>query len=360
MSPGTEGAGVTRLPAILAALAAACALAGDLQIERVFGPETPTGRYKHPASITELSNGDLYIVYYGGEGEYALKTGVFGSQLRKGETRWPPPRLLTSHPSRSMGNAVIWQAPDGVVWLFYVVRWGATWSTSRIEAKTSDDNGETWGDSFLLADQEGMMVRGRPIVLDTGEYLLPVYHETGHDTEMVGPDTTSRFLRFDPRTKRWKESGIIRSRRGNLQPAVVQLTKDHLIAYCRRGGGYGPVTDGYIIRSESRDGGWIWSEGRDSQFPNPNAAVDFIKLRSGNLLLVYNDSMNQRTPLTAALSTDGDRTWPYRRNIAAGRNAYAYPVAIQTADGKIHVVYTSHQRTVVNHAVFDEDWIKER
>ena len=26
----------------------------------------------------------------------------------------------------------VWQAPDGVVWLYYVVRYGDTWSSSRI------------------------------------------------------------------------------------------------------------------------------------------------------------------------------------------------------------------------------------
>jgi len=31
--------------------------------ERIFGPETPTGPYKHPACITELTGGDLYPVY---------------------------------------------------------------------------------------------------------------------------------------------------------------------------------------------------------------------------------------------------------------------------------------------------------
>ena len=35
----------------------------------------------------------------------------------------------------------------------------------------------------------------------------------------------------------------------------------------------------------------------------------------------------------------------------------AYPSAIQTQDGKIHVVYTSAKRTVINHAVFDESAI---
>jgi predicted neuraminidase len=177
---------------LLAALAVCTAFAGDLRIERVFGPEVATGRYKHPAAIAALANGDLYLVYYGGAGEYAVNTGVFGARLRKDAAKWAEPKLIAADPFRSVGNGVIWQAPDGMVWLFYVVRYGATWSTSRIQGKVSHDDGETWSDSFVVSDHEGMMVRNKPIVLDTGEYLLPVYHETGHDTEMVGPDSTAR------------------------------------------------------------------------------------------------------------------------------------------------------------------------
>ena len=119
-----------------------------------------------------------------------------------------------------------------------------------------------------------------------------------------------------------------------------------------------PTTNGWLIRAESHDGGRTWSEGLNSRFRNPNAAVDFVKLRSGNLLLVFNDNMNDRTPLTVALSPDGDRTWPWRRNIAEGPYDYAYPMAVQTRDGKIHLIFTSHERSVVNHAVLDEEWIK--
>jgi len=333
---------------------------GILHIERIFGPEIKTGPYKHPASITELANGDLYLVYYGGQGEYAVDTGVYGSRFRKGSTKWTNPLRIAHDPFRSLGNGVIWQAPDGIVWLFYVVRWGETWSTSRLQAKISKDGARTWSDSFVLSDVEGTMVRGRPIVLDNGEYLLPIYHETGHNVEIVGPDSTSRFLRFDPKKRSWRPSGVISSPKGNIQPAVAQITHDYLIAYCRRGGGYEPTKSGYIVRSESRDGGMTWAEGVDSTFPNPNAAVDLLRLKSGRLLLVYNDSMNDRTPITASLSTDSDKTWPYKRNIATGPFDYAYPYTIQTRDGKIHLIYTSHERTVVNHAIFDETWLMRK
>lgn len=347
---------IPRAILVLAAAAAISAAAGP-KLERIFGPEVRTGPYKHPACITELNNGDLYLVYYGGGGEYDTDTAVYGSRLPKGATAWSAPRPIARDPFRSAGNGVVWQAPDGTVWLFYVVRFGATWSDSRIQVKVSHDNAATWSDASLLTLEPGTMVRNRPIVLSDGHYLLPVYHETGHDTETVGTGSTSLFLRFDPRAKTWNESGRIRSAKGNIQPAVVEISPGHLVAYCRRGGGYGPGTEGFLVRAESRDGGRTWTEGRDSAFPNPNSAVDFLKLRSGNLLLVYNDSPVDRTPLAAALSTDRDRSYPHRRNIVAGPGDFAYPVAIQDREGRIHVVYTSHSRTVINRAVFSEAWV---
>jgi len=333
--------------------------AGELRIERMFGPEVKTGPYKHPARIEELRNGDLYVVYYGGEGEYATTTGVFGSRLKQGSRKWTPPTRIASDPFRSVGNGVIWQSPDGLVWLFYVVRYGETWSTSRVQAKVSHDNAATWSDAFPLVSEEGMMVCNKPILLHNGDYLLPLYFEGGHNTEFTGADSGGLFFRYDAKKKEWKQTGRIRSATGNIQPVAVELRENFLVSYCRRGGGYDPTTNGWLVRAESRDGGWTWSEGVNSQFKNPNAAVDFIKLRSGNLLLVFNDSMNDRTPLTVALSPDADQTWPSRRKIAEGPYDFGYPMALQARNGKIHLIFTSHERTVVNHAVLDEDWIKE-
>lgn len=348
---------VVVLGVLIALIMASVGQTAELRIHRVFGPEIKTGPYKHPARITQLKNGDFYLVYYGGQGEYATNTAVFGSHLKKRQTKWSSPRVIARDPFRSLGNGVIWQAPDDLVWLFYVVRYGETWSSSRVQAKVSKDNAETWSDAFPLALEEGMMVCNAPIVLNNGDYLLPLYHETGNDPEKTGSDSTGLFLRFDVKRKQWKETGRIRSPTGNIQPVPVQLSDNHLVAYCRRGGDFLPTTNGFLIRAESHDGGWTWSEGKNSQFPNPNAAVDFIKLKNGHLLLVFNDSMNERSPLTVAISTDNDRSYSYRRNIAEGPHDYAYPLAVEGHDGKIHVIFTSDERTLINHAVFDEEWV---
>jgi predicted neuraminidase len=323
-------------------------------VERVFGPEDPGGRYKHPASITELANGDLYLAYYCGSGEYATDTAVFGARLPKGEKKWTKPAAIADTPYRSEGNPVVWQAPDGKVWLFYVVRYGKTWSTSLIQAKISSDGARTWSDPMLVTLEQGMMVRSRPLALPGGDILLPAYHETGHDTEKVGPDSCSLFFRWSAKEHTWTPTNKISSRIGNIQPAVARLKDDHLVCYCRRGGDYSADPKGRIVRSESRDGGRTWSEGKETEFKNPNAAVDFLRLESGNLLLIYNDSIRGRSPLTAALSTDGDKSYPHRRNLIQGPGDFAYPYAIQTKDGKIHLVFTSNRRTTIHHAVFEE------
>jgi predicted neuraminidase len=355
LNPGSPGFNTMILTWILliAAIAGPQAWQGDVVTERVFGAELP-GPYKHPAAITELANGDLFLAYYGGTGEYAADSQDFGARLPKGSKKWTTPLAIRPRPKEPEGNPVVWQAPDGVIWLFSVVRPGETWSSSRIVARTSTDNAHTWSQPTYLTKEAGTMVRGKPIVLADGDYLLPVYIETGHDTEKVGPDTSSFFLRYNPKTKKWSESTRIRSRIGNLQPAVAELNKNDLIAFCRRGGDYEPRKDGFIVRSESHDGGKTWSEGLDTDFPNPNAAVDVVKLHNGHLILVFNDSFNQRTPLTVALSLDGGKTFKYRRNIAIENKDFAYPFAIQTKDDKIHIVYTTDRRGTILHSVFDE------
>ncbi|MFA6245277.1 MAG: exo-alpha-sialidase, partial [Candidatus Hydrogenedentales bacterium] len=156
-------------------LAAAAFAADDIAMVRVIGREVP-GEYKHPCTITQLDNGDLYIAYYGGSGEYEDDSKVWGIRKATGSDTWSPPECIADTPFLGEGNAVVWQAPDGLVWLFYVQRYGNTWSDSRVQAKISKDGARTWSDSFMITFQQGMMVQGLPTLLTDGTYLLPAYY----------------------------------------------------------------------------------------------------------------------------------------------------------------------------------------
>lgn len=350
-----------RASLLLLLLATGPAFAGGLRLERILGPEVPTGPYKHPASVTELRNGDRYVVFFSGRGEYKdSKAAVHGIRRARGSDVWTAPVPIATHPFHSLGNAVVWEAPDGVVWLFYVVRYGEIWSDSRIAARISTDGARTWSEPTQITFEAGTMVRNRPVVTSDGSYLLPIYHEVGTDTEQTDGACTSLFLRYDSRRRLWLESNRVRSRLGNLQPAPALIDGDRLVAFCRRGGDYQGRPDGWLVRTESRDGGKTWSDGVDSEFPNPNAAVDFLRLSSGHHLLVYNRSFTNRTPLSVALSVDGAKSFPFRRDLIAEPGGdYGYPTAIQTAEGTIEVVFTSDERSVIRRAIFDEAWVRE-
>ena len=265
---------------------------------------------------------------------------------------------IAHDPFRSVGNAVVWEAPDGLVWLFYVVRYGDTWSTSRVQAKVSRDQAETWSDASMLVLDEGTLVRNRPIVLNNGDYLLPLYHETGHDTESTGPDSYSFFLRYAAKDKTWTKTGPIRSPRGNIQPAVAQLSDRE---------------PGRLLPARGR------LPARDHRLHRPlRVARRRLDLERGQGLAVPESQRGgrppqaQERPAAAGLQpqhepADAADAGPLARSATGpgrfagtcveGDNDYGYPIAFQSADGRIHVVYTSDRRTVVNHAVFDEDWV---
>ena len=184
----------------------------NVETYRVFGQEHP-GPYKHPASITQLENGDLYIAYYGGANEYDKQTAVYGSRHYTAEKiaerfkeyrvalfgfedfmtpdLWTFPVPIATAPFQGVGNPVIWQAPDGLVWLFYNNQHGDTWSNARVLAKISEDGAKTWSDAFPLALEEGSMVRGQPIVCSPRD-AIATFFSSGLQDLVIGNFVVSK------------------------------------------------------------------------------------------------------------------------------------------------------------------------
>lgn len=73
--------------------------------------------------------------------------------------------------------------------------------------------------------------------------------------------------------------------------------------------------------------------------------------------------------MTIAISKDGGRTWPFKRNLDVGdgycmtnnskemlNREYSYPSIKQTPDGKLHVAYT-YYRQAIKYVCLDEKWV---
>lgn len=79
----------------------------------------------------------------------------------------------------------------------------------------------------------------------------------------------------------------------------------------------------------------------DAGITKVNSRFYYGRLSSGNLLLVYNDPPQNgtaRTHLTAAISTDDGKTWPYKL-VLDERNIVAYPDAVEDEEGNIYIIY---------------------
>jgi predicted neuraminidase len=105
-----------------------------------------------------------------------------------------------------------------------------------------------------------------------------------------------------------------------------------------------------------------WSLARGSDLPNPGSGLDGLRLRSGNWLLVYNDTNDKRNSLAVSLSDDEGATWKWTRHLERHEQGqYHYPAVIQSRDGLIHVAYSyfvSEGKTI-KHVTMNEHWLRE-
>lgn len=112
---------------------------------------------------------------------------------------------------------------------------------------------------------------------------------------------------------------------------VVDLTNNNFLAFFRS-------NDKGIVYSKSSDSGMTWTP--QQQFTdlgvNPSSRFFCSRLKSGNLLFVLNNSPDRKN-MTAYLSKDNGKTWPYKLVLDARSNSY--PDAVQLPDGKIAIIY---------------------
>lgn len=271
--------------------------------------------YSYNDSNNELASSSIYLSYYDG--------------------RWSEPRLLLSSPP-AKGNPVLY-AEGSRVWLFYAsVQLG--WSTAQVKFILSDDEGRTWSSPFDFPGSPGTNVKNPPIRVQDSDLLLPAYDDMlGHSLFYKSNDG-----------KNWKLVSRLKAQSKNIQPSVFTFN-EKIVALMRSDARM-------LLVSKSVDGGKTWSLPSNSGFPNPNSNSIVGKLKSGNVLLVFNNSEVARNPLSATISRDGGATWTRVKNIADEDLNYSYPSFAQTEDSVIHLVYSENRDHIV-HVKFNESWV---
>ncbi len=139
---------------------------------------------------------------------------------------------------------------------------------------------------------------------------------------------------------------------GNIQPALLRRNDGTIVAYMRENG---PQKRIHVC--ESKDDGMTWGRVGKIDLPNPGSGLDAVRLRSGNWILIYNDSESGRNQLAVSFSNDEGQSWQVTKYLERHpEGSYHYPAVIQTRDGKIHAVYSHSTKAgeSIKHVQFDE------
>ncbi len=300
--------------------------------------------YNHASSIGEMPNGDLLIAWVGGSKEAARDTAIIASRRRKGEATWGVRVVVSSNVDQGHANPVLFVDDQRTVWLFYSELIGAgQLCLSKVFSRTSNDSGMTWGPPKSAVDSLCLLGRNKPIMLRSGEWLLPLYWEAIFQSRMWG--STNRGASWS------EKSAVITLPSTNLQPAVVQCGDGSLFALMRNGS-----DSGFSWEARSKDCGATWKTKERPDIPNPGSALDMIRLASDDFLLVCNPSTIERTPIAALISSDEGKTWSAPKPLETGQPQLSYPSVVQTSDGTIHVSY-SHRLAHIQHVEFNMAWL---
>ncbi|HNS33421.1 MAG TPA: sialidase family protein, partial [bacterium] len=249
-----------------------------------------------------------------------------------GKTWSDPPQLAIQHPAWPVASidAVPWKDPSGRMWLFWTqcdVLMGKhdSWAMST---ENPDAEKPSW--SKPMGVGRGTLLN-KPTVLSTGEWLLPSSPRGNPVDVYISKDkgkTVSHFSEATVPNAGWNEHMIIERKDGSLWMLVR--------SWAPRSG---------ISQTSSLDRGKTWSQGELFR-PGPSTRFHIRRLKSGRLLLIYHpldpETPGRRNKMTAYLSEDEGKTWPYELLLYGGN--CSYPDATESDDGVIYVIHDADGR----------------
>jgi predicted neuraminidase len=296
----------------------------------------------HASTLVEAQNGDLLVAWFGGSEEGATDVSIW--ICRNSHNSWSEPSRIVTEPGTPTYNPVLFRTSNNLLWLFY--KFGPSPTSWTGGYLTSTDDGKTWACPVHLPAGLYGPIKNKPVILSDGTILAGTSVESYHSWSCWverSTDNGRTWTRHGPIVVPGVERGII-------QPTIVPLSSHRLRMFVR-------ATEqiGQICYSDSPDGGLSWTAAKLTSLPNPNSGIDAIKLKDNRLLLVYNRSRTERTPLNVALSEDDGLTWKDFLTLESGPGEYSYPAVIQTSDERVHITYT-YLRKQIKHVTF---WTSE-
>ncbi|BBM83748.1 sialidase family protein [Candidatus Uabimicrobium amorphum] len=260
------------------------------------------------------------VIYFARHQNWSCRTAVISAQQTQKTPCW---------------NPVLFSYNENIL-LFYKL--GIMPSRWRGALTTSSDEGQNWSCPQNLPIGYIGPVKNKPLLLEK-------------DIIMCGSSIESPawqvHMEFFAKNSWRKTPPINETSLFLIQPTIVQCSSGKILALFRSG-------HGFIYASHSNDRGESWSSPTPTPLPNPNSGIDAVCLDNGKIVIVYNHSQQHRFPLNIAVSDDEGISWKTILQLEhePHKVGYSYPSIIQSADKKIHIVY-SWKCQKINYAVLD-------
>tara|TARA_B100000902_G_C27309899_1_gene917733 strand:+ start:476 stop:1675 length:1200 start_codon:yes stop_codon:yes gene_type:complete len=348
----------------------------------------------HSSSIVELPNGDILSCWFEGSGERnADDVKIKGARLKNGDKQWGKPFLLADTPEFPDCNPVLFLNPKNELFLFWIVIKSNRWEESILKYKKSiqyesygppvwswqdiillkpgedfkkstelkfnelPERGVGWGEYAPLYEkmlveaagdktkrQSGWMTRTKPLFLNSGRILLPLYSD-GFNFSIIAYS--------DDNGNHWKTSEPIVGY-GNVQPSLTQRKNGDIVALMRDNGD----RPNRVIQSISSDRGENWSAVKDLNIYNPGSSLHTLPLSGGKWLMVNNNLEYGRNILNLNQSLDEGETWESILEIENSDNpkdSFSYPTIIYSKKKQIHLTYSysSKGQKTIMHAIIE-------
>ena len=288
----------------------------------------------HASTIVLTRGDDKMCAWFGGEKEGKNDVRIWYSRQKDGI--WSEPEPIPAVADLPHWNPVLFETCKGEITLFYKV--GATIPNWKTYFCTTRDGGLTWSapKELVPGDESGGRgpVKNKCLIHSSGALLAPASDERGAWRCFID--------RFDG--EKWEKRPIpVPEENGRLhmiQPTLWESESGDVHALMR-------TQNGYIYRSDSKDGGKTWCKAYPTVIPNNNSGIDCTKTTNGTIALLCNPVQKGRTPLSLLLSHDGGATFEKALDLETEIGEYSYP-AIVSQSNNLFITYT-HNRKVISY-----------